>query len=103
MKMILNKNEAVSARSLLILFVGLVLIGAVLRSRNAAVGALPEWILQRVGTPPHPMILVRELTQLASIAHRGCRDFASVAASGFLARAHAVWKDMHAASRSHAT
>ena len=103
MKMIRIKNEAVSIRSLLILLIGLVLIGAALRSRNTAGGALSESILQRFGTPLRPTILVRELTQLADFAHQWLRDFASIAVSRLLSRSHVVLKDARTVSQGDAT
>lgn len=103
MKMIRIKNDAVLTRSLLIVLVGLVLIGAALRSRNTAGGALSELIPQRFSAPLHPTILVRELKQLAGFALQWVRDFASVTASGFLSRSLAVLKDDRTVSQGDAT
>jgi hypothetical protein len=86
MKMIRIKDEA-SNQSSLFLLIGLVLIGAALRSWTAG-GALSELLAQRFGTPLRQPILVRELTQLAGLAYQLLRHFASVTVSGILSRSH---------------
>ena len=92
MIMIRNRNEALSARSLLILFIGLVLIGMVRRSCNATSEALKDSLLQRFGMPPCPAIPARELAQLACLAHQWLRDFVSITVSGLLSRSRFLLK-----------
>lgn len=82
----------VPGRSLLILFIGLVLIGMVRRSCNATSEALKDSLLQRFSTPPCPTIPARDLTQLAGLAHQWLRDVASITVSGLLSRSRFVLK-----------
>lgn len=86
MKMIRNKNEIVSGRSLLVLLIGVVLIGIVRRSCNATNEALDDSLLRRFGTLLCPTIPARDLTQLAGLAHQWLRGVASINVSGLLSR-----------------
>lgn len=91
MKMIRNNmSEMVPGRSLLILFIGVVLIGIVRRSCNATNEALEDSLLRRFGTPLCPTIPARDLTQLAGLAHRWLRDVASITGSSLLSRSRFV-------------
>lgn len=103
MKMIRNTNEAVPSPSRLILLIGLLLIGAALRSRHTAGIALAEWLPQRFGAPLLPPVLAGELAQLAGLAHPWLRDVAGVAVSGRLSRSRAVSKDARTACQGDAT
>lgn len=102
MKMILNKNEAGLARSLLIFLIGLLVIGAALRSRSTADGAFAGWLPERLGTLLRPTFFMRELTQLAGFACRWLRDFAGVAAVRSLPRSWVVPRDAGTQSRADA-
>jgi hypothetical protein len=99
MKMILNKNEMVSAQPLLILLIGLVLTGAVRRSWDTAGGALPESIKQCFGTLLCPTIPTRELAQLTGTAHPWLHDFASITVGGLRLRSRFARMRARAISR----
>lgn len=90
--MIRNKNGMVPSRSLLILFIGVVLVGIVRRSYNVTNEALEDWLLRRFGTPLCPTIPARDLTQLAGLAHQWLRDIASSTGSCLLSRSRFVLK-----------
>lgn len=99
MKMIINKNEMVSARPLFILLIGLVLTGPVRRSWDTAGGALPEPISQCFGTLLCPTIQTRELAQLTGTAHLWLHAFASITVGGLRLRSRFAWMRARAISR----
>lgn len=79
-----SKSEMVPGRSLLILFIGVVMIGIVRRSCNATHEALEDSLLRHFGPPLCPTIPARDLNQLAGLAHRWLRDVASIIGSRFV-------------------
>ena len=97
MKLILNKNEMVSAQPLLILLTGPVLIGAVRRTCKIAGEALSESISRRFGTLLRPTSPARELAQLTGPAHPRLRDFARITVCGL--RLRFAWMRAHGISR----
>ncbi len=103
MKMIRNKNEVGSAKSLLIFLIGILVLGAALRSRSSAGGALTEFIPERFGTLLRPTIFVQELTQLAGFAYQWLRDFSRVTGFRSLTRSYVVLRDASTSSQGDAT
>ena len=99
MKMIRNKNEALTAPPRFILLIDPVRIGAVRRTCNTAGEALPESISQRFGTLLYPTIPAQELTQLASPIHQWLRDFASITVCDLRSRSRFTCKRARATSR----
>ena len=101
--MIRNKNESGSTKSLLIVLIGILVIGAALQSRSIAGGALSELIPERFGTLLRPTIFAQELTQLTGFAHQWLRDFARVKVFRFLTRSYVVLRDASTVSQGDAT
>jgi hypothetical protein len=82
MKMIRNKNAAVSAPPLLILPIGPLLMGAIRRTCATAGDAFSGSIPVRFGTLRRATISAQELAQLPGPAHPWLRDFASMTVCG---------------------
>lgn len=93
MKMIRNTSGAESAKSLLIVLIGILVIGAELRSHNTAAGALSDFIRERSGALLRPTIFGQELTQPVAFACQWLRDVTRAAVLRFFTRSVVVLGD----------